>query len=283
MISKLENTQQLKIIQDLNEAIQKKTKVNLLGYRSSNSSNIEDRIVEPFEFMGDYEGIWCYEIKSQQVKQFKISRIEKVEILNENWQHQSEHKIPFTDAFKMSAKKPVAIVELQLSLKAYNLLREEFPLAVKDISERENLYHLKTSIANFHGIGRFVMGLSDEIKIISPETFKTFIKEKFKSLNKPFRRASVLDEFADEIFELQKEKYSFTQISEYLKFAHNVEVSKQRISTFIKSRKNDIHSKEDIKLVKDDNSQDANKKVEIDGKTNQKKLEEYFKLFDRNK
>lgn len=47
--------------------------------------------------------------------------------------------------------------------------------------------------------------------------------EKFKSLNKPFRRASVLDEFADEIFELQKEKYSFTQISEYLKFAHNVE------------------------------------------------------------
>ena len=74
--------------------------------------------------------------------------------------------------------------------------------------------------------------------------------EKFKSLNKPFRRASVLDEFADEIFELQKEKYSFTQISEYLKFAHNVEVSKQRISTFIKSRKNDIHSKEDIKIVK---------------------------------
>lgn len=94
--------------------------------------------------------------------------------------------------------------------------------------------------------------------------------EKFKSLNKPFRRASVLDEFADEIFELQKEKYSFTQISEYLKFAHNVEVSKQRISTFIKSRKND-------------NSQDANKKVEKDEKTNQKKLEEYFKLFDRNK
>ena len=101
--------------------------------------------------------------------------------------------------------------------------------------------------------------------------------EKFKSLNKPFRRASVLDEFADEIFELQKEKYSFTQISEYLKFAHNVEVSKQRISTFIKSRKNDIYLKKD---TKDDNSQDANKKVE---KTNQKKLEEYFKLFDRNK
>ena len=107
--------------------------------------------------------------------------------------------------------------------------------------------------------------------------------EKFKSLNKPFRRASVLDEFADEIFELQKEKYSFTQISEYLKFAHNVEVSKQRISTFIKSRKNDIYSKEDTKNVKDDNSQDANKKVEKDEKTNQKKLEEYFKLFDRNK
>ena len=42
-------------------------------------------------------------------------------------------------------------------------------------------------------------------------------------------------------------------------------------------------TKEDIKIVKDDNSQDANKKVVIDEKTNQKKLEEYFKLFDRNK
>lgn len=104
--------------------------------------------------------------------------------------------------------------------------------------------------------------------------------EKFKSLNKPFRRASVLDEFADEIFELQKEKYSFTQISEYLKFAHNVEVSKQRISTFIKSRRKDIYFKEDAKNGKDDNSQNANEKVE---KNNEEKLKEYFKLFDRNK
>ena len=61
--------------------------------------------------------------------------------------------------------------------------------------------------------------------------------EIFKSLNKPFRRASVLDEFADEIFELQKEKYSFTQISEYLKFAHNVELLlKVEKMTFIQKK-----------------------------------------------
>lgn len=104
--------------------------------------------------------------------------------------------------------------------------------------------------------------------------------EKFKSLNKPFRRASVLDEFADEIFELQKEKYSFTQISEYLKFAHNVEVSKQRISTFIKSRKNDNNVKENSKV---DNSQKANEVIEKSEETNQDKLKEFLSIWDRKK
>ena len=180
VISKLENTQQLKNIQDLNEAIKKKIKVNLIGYRSSNSSRIEDRMVEPFEFLGDYEGIWCYETESQQVKQFKITRIQKVELLIESWQNETQHHVPFTDAFRMSAPKPIATVELALTLKAYNLLIEEFPLAVKDISEKENLYHLKIAIANYHGIGRFVMGLIDEIKILAPEEFKLFIKDKIK-------------------------------------------------------------------------------------------------------
>ena len=170
----------LKNIQDLNEAIKKKIKVNLIGYRSSNSSRIEDRMVEPFEFLGDYEGIWCYETESQQVKQFKITRIQKVELLIESWQNETQHHVPFTDAFRMSAPKPIATVELALTLKAYNLLIEEFPLAVKDISEKENLYHLKIAIANYHGIGRFVMGLIDEIKILAPEKFKLFIKDKIK-------------------------------------------------------------------------------------------------------
>ena len=104
--------------------------------------------------------------------------------------------------------------------------------------------------------------------------------EKFKAQNKPFRRASVLDEFSDEIFELQNSKYSFSQISEYLKFAHNVEVSKQRISTFIKSRKNDNNSKENSKV---DNSQKANEVIEKSGEPNQDKLKEFLNIWERKK
>ncbi|TXH22439.1 MAG: WYL domain-containing protein [Chitinophagaceae bacterium] len=180
-IANLENTKDLEKTNLLNDAINRKKMVKLIHYRSSNSDTIEDRTVEPFDFIADYEGIWCYEIESQHVKQFKISRIEDVEILNENWRHQSEHKIPFTDAFKMSAKKPIAIFEAQLSLKAYNLLCEEFPLAEKSISVIDNnRYHLKIPIADFHGIGRFVLGLPGDIKVMAPKEFKEFLKEKAK-------------------------------------------------------------------------------------------------------
>jgi hypothetical protein len=37
-------------------------------------------------------------------------------------------------------------------------------------------------VANYCGIGRFVMGLADEIKIVGPEDFKEYVKEKVKVL-----------------------------------------------------------------------------------------------------
>ncbi|MGN6531600.1 MAG: WYL domain-containing protein [Ginsengibacter sp.] len=73
-------------------------------------------------------------------------------------------------------------VEARLSLKAYNLLIEEFPLSREYVEEDNGGYRLKIPVAGYQGIGRFVMGLPGEIEILSSERFKEFLKEERKKL-----------------------------------------------------------------------------------------------------
>ena len=170
-----------KKIQQLSNAIRNKKQVQLIAYRSSNSAKIRNRIVEPFDFLPEYEGVWCYEVESAKCKQFLIARMQQVEILPGNWQHEGKQQLPFTDAFRMSGSKPAATVEALLDLKAYNLLTEEYPLAKKYIHEEQPGYRLKIPVAQYHGIGRFVLGLPGNIKVVSPAAFKTFLKEKINA------------------------------------------------------------------------------------------------------
>lgn len=166
----------------LSEAIRNKQQVCLHNYRSSNSENITDRKVEPFDFLADYTAVWCFDTASLSCKQFKISRIQEVQLSESNWQFAEKHQIPFTDAFRMSSNMPFKEVEVVLTLKACNLLKEEFPLAEKHIQQVGQAYRLRVPIANFHGIGRFVLGLPGQIKVIEPETFKVFLHDQIKKL-----------------------------------------------------------------------------------------------------
>lgn len=180
-LTQLKKDGNIENIQKLATAIKDKDCVLLLKYRSSNSETVIDRKVEAFAFMPDYESVWCLDLEDKNVKQFRISRINEVKILKEKWQHTQLHELPFTDAFRMSAAKPVSTIEAILSLKAYNLLSEEFPTALPHIEKQSDQYFLKIPIADFHGIGRFVLGLPGDIEIIESKEFKDFLKEKQKS------------------------------------------------------------------------------------------------------
>jgi len=162
----------------LGAAIREGKQVMLRAYRSGNSDQITDRTVEPFDFLTDYSGVWCYDTESNSNKQFKIARIETVEVLQADARHQTMHCIPFTDAFRMSAPQPIASVTARLTLKAYNLLLEEFPLAECCVHSENGHYLLQIPIADYYGIGRFVLGLPGEVKVREPEAFKLFLKEK---------------------------------------------------------------------------------------------------------
>ena len=167
-------------VSKLGEAIRENKQVILRAYRSGNSDNITDRKVEPFDFLSDYSGVWCYDPESNSSKHFKIARIDEVEVLPTHATHQTDHSIPFTDAFRMSAAMALATIEATLTLKAYNLLLEEYPLVEIYVQAVNGHYHLRIPVADFNGIGRFALGLPGEVKVIAPLEFIEFLQERLK-------------------------------------------------------------------------------------------------------
>lgn len=167
------------------EAMENRQQVVLHNYQSSHS--IRDRHVEPFAFTTNYVNIWCYDIDNKCCKIFKTARIGSVEISGNGWQYSELHKENYMDIFRMIAAPNSNLIEVKLKLGrlSYNLLMEEYPLAERCISQIDNdHWMLDTVVANLQGVGRFVVGLMDDIEIIdSPELeefLSNYIKRYFK-------------------------------------------------------------------------------------------------------
>ena len=157
-------------VHTLIEAIEEQQQVKLCAYRSAHGSIARDRIVEPFAFTTNYIQIWCYDTEDNNCKLFKLSRIGSVEKLAGKWQHKELHKKGEIDIFRMNGEQKLHI-RLQLGMMARNLLIEEYPLAEKYLSStNDGKWLLDTTVANYAGVARFVVGLMDDIRIIdSPE------------------------------------------------------------------------------------------------------------------
>ena len=181
VLASLADKTELEHVNILKTAIQDQKQVTLKGYRSSNSQTIQDRRVEAFEFLPQYEGVWCFDPADKKNKQFLISRITEVIIEKTGWQYAHRHSIPFTDAFGMSAEAPAATIKLRLNLKACNLLQEEHPQAKQYLQPAGNEYIVDIPVADYHGVGRFALGLPGDVQVIAPVTFKRFLQNKVKN------------------------------------------------------------------------------------------------------
>ncbi len=168
------------VVHALIEAIEEGQQVILKGYRSAHGSRVSDRRVEPFSFTTNYVQVWCYDPESRSCKSFKTARIASVERLETPWQHASEHCEGFTDLFRMNGSQRLP-VKLQLGLRAYNLLLEEFPLAERDVEPLDtDHWLLNTEVADYAGVGRFVVGLLDDIRIIDTPELMHYLRNYIK-------------------------------------------------------------------------------------------------------
>jgi predicted DNA-binding transcriptional regulator YafY len=167
-------------IEALGEAMRERRKAVLRNYESGHSHTIRDRLVEPFGFTSDYVELWAYDLEDGRNKVFKVSRIEEVSVLEDEWTCEDQHHIQGRDIFHISGDDPQRIV-LQLSVRAKNLLFEEFPLARKDCHREGSAWILDTQVYGFAGVCRFVAGLAEEVKIIESEPLKAYISDYIKN------------------------------------------------------------------------------------------------------
>lgn len=167
----------------LYNAIKQKVTVKLIGYSSLNSNSVSDRIVEPFLLMNGNEEVRCYELSSKMNKTFKLSRMQDVQPLDLLWQHEDQHNEMFTDIFMFSAERQ-QVVSLLMGRVATSILCEEYPRSERYIQQKDSTHwQADIPVSSFVGIGRFVMGLFEDIEILDNNDFKNYIHNKINQFN----------------------------------------------------------------------------------------------------
>jgi len=162
-------------VANLRKAAQEKKMVILHDYESANGNDVRDRLVEPFGFTNDFIEAWAYDTESKTNKTFKVQRIGEVEILDRDWEHEVSHRTQGRDIFRMTGYAG-AHVRMQLTVRAKNLLIEEYPLAEKEITRDGNYWILDTVVNDFAGICRYYVGLIPEIKVLDGEEFLEYAR-----------------------------------------------------------------------------------------------------------
>lgn len=154
----------------------------LRGYVSPSSGKVSDRMVEPYMFLSENSEVRCYELATGMNKTFKISRAERVELLDMLWSHKEAHLPFYTDMFGFSGEQlfPVRLVLGPLSAR---LLIEEVPSAASQLALLDDgRYRLHARVCSYKGVGRFVLGLCDDVEVESPRDFKDYLRARVRFL-----------------------------------------------------------------------------------------------------
>ncbi len=168
------------LLENLSLAIDKQCQVKLVGYQSTNSNTVTDRLVEPLSFTDDYQMLVAYEPADEKEKTFKIHRIEDVVVLDAPCQYRGG--ISPTDLFGWTGTEKIP-VSLALTKRAYHLLVEDFPPARAFTGHRPEAdfpYFFKGTVHGFPGIGRFILGLPGEIKVLEPYELVEYVRERVR-------------------------------------------------------------------------------------------------------
>lgn len=173
-------------VHNLLQGIEQQKAVVLCNYSSAHSNSTSDRLVEPIAFTPNFIQVWCYELESSRVKLFKVARIESVRVTERRWANADKHKTGFLDIFRMHSSN-VTDIRLKMSVRAANLLMEEYPLAERDMKKiSDNRWLLETKVCGFEAVTRFILGLADDIEILENQDLKDYVKMRAKQLSYRF-------------------------------------------------------------------------------------------------
>ena len=98
--------------------------------------------------------------------------------------NRTSDRVVYTDLFRFSGEERRRVV-LRLGRLACSLLKEECPQAVRSLQpDGADHWLLSTDVCSFQGVGRFVLGLFEDVEVLESPEFKLFLQEKIKDLTK---------------------------------------------------------------------------------------------------
>jgi predicted DNA-binding transcriptional regulator YafY len=164
--------------------------VELVDYRSTNSSQVSSRKVEPFHIMPKEDILHAFDIEKRELRHYRISRIARVELNDLAWTHQGHHQLVATDCFRIANAKQVR-VRLRLKVGGYNELLERFPLTIYHLekaADEKDVFELDCMVnKNFYGLTNFILGYHHHIiEIIEPDSLLDHIKTEAQKLMSNF-------------------------------------------------------------------------------------------------
>lgn len=169
-----------RMIEKINSSISENKRILLKGYHSINTQVISDRIIEPISLTDNYNSVCGFEVETQLNKYYNLERITEVIVLNESQKFKVLHQIDELDVFGFSVKNGEKFtIELLISLRAYILLKEQYPKIENNITKEINSekYRFKIDVNNPKPITRFILGLKNDIEVLGSESFLKHISE----------------------------------------------------------------------------------------------------------
>ena len=125
----------------------------------------------------------CYELASGMNKTFKLARIGSVEVYDAPWIHSDKHKRVFTDMFGFTGEERYRI-RLRMGQLSYNLMLEEYPISSGCFTPpADGRWLFQADLASYVGIGRFILGLYDDIEILGDVGLQAYVRQKIQSFN----------------------------------------------------------------------------------------------------
>lgn len=177
----------LQKIDELQKAINNKIIVILEDYKSSNSNKIANRSVEPFHINTSEDMIYAFDLDIGELRNFKISRINRINATVRSWQNESKHVIQYTDPFRITDQKLV-MIHLRITIGGKNYLEEVYPLTKAYITETQNphIYNFQCNVNHkFVGLDNFILGYYREIvEIVSPKSLEEHIQNESQKILK---------------------------------------------------------------------------------------------------
>lgn len=172
------------IVESLANAVKAKRQVLLNDYASAHSGEAKDYVVEPYKFTKGFVDIIAYDTAAGFNKVFKISRIGAVKTLD-GWAYEDRHEEKIIDSFRMSGS-PVEHVRLKMTLRAKNLLTEEYPVTGTEVYQDKRAWYWAGDVNSLEGVGRFVIGLSEDIDVEEGAQLKAWLAEKGAAIREKF-------------------------------------------------------------------------------------------------